>query len=331
MEKNIYRVLLPILFIAMAGCSNAENISSPAISETHEGDFSLSQTQTLETPQSRLDCMQFNLDVEDNMVCTYWKNSEKFKEAIEIQDYETYSSLIEVHELSPIEYGFFATTKVHYKNKSYEAKVFPNSRVQLSNGDETINLICNKDSCSKPFLWGFATESTIRVNPKLADAMMTKLSSIYSENHGNYLDKINKQSLKDKLAVKVYFENPNLDDSSYVIRYVDKASPLKNGIQEYLNGLTPEDKNLGFKTSNFGNDSFQVKIEDNVALISFTASDLTRDLKSPQQVIDFTTSIIMTAEQFDTVNAAKICINDTYNYQMAFLANEEPIDCPFSF
>ena len=331
MKKNTYRVLLPILLIAMAGCSNSEDINSPAISKTDEEEVSLSQTQRLETPQSRLDCAQFNLDVEDNMVCTYWKDSKKFEEAIKIQDYEPYSSLIEVNELSPIEYDFFTTTKIHYKNKSYEAKVFPNSRVQLSNGNEVINLICNKDSCSKPFLWGFATESTVRANPKSADAMMIKLSSIYSENYGNYLDKINKKSLKDKLAVKVYFENPNLDDSSYVIRYVDKASPLKNSIQEYLNGLTSEEKSLGFKTSNFGNDSFQVKIEDNVALISFTASYLTRDLKSPQQVIDFTTSITMTAKQFDTVNEAKICVNDTYNYQMAFLANEEPIKCPFSF
>lgn len=331
MKKNLYKAVLPILLIAMAGCSNAENINSPAISKTHEGDVSLSQTQRLETPQLRLNCAQFNLDVEDNMVCTYWKDSKKFKEAIEIQDYETYSSLIEVHELSPIEYDFFTTTKIYYKNKSYEAKVFPNSRVQLSNGNEVINLICNKDSCSKPFLWGFATESTIRANPKLADAMMIKLSSIYSENYGNYLDKTNKQSLKSKLAVKVFFENPNLDDLSYAIRFVDKASPLKNSIQEYLNGLTPEEKKLGFETSNFGNDSFQVKIEDKVALISFTADDLTKDLKSPQQVISFTTAIHLTAEQFDTVNETEICVNDIYNYQMVFLGNEEPIDCPFSF
>lgn len=276
MKKNIYRVLLPILLLVMAGCSNTEDINSPAIAKADEGDVSLSQTQTLETPQSRLDCSQFNLDVEDNMVCTYWKDSKKFKEAIEIQDYETYSSLIEVNELSPIEYGFFTTTKIYYKNKNYEAKVFPNSRVQLSNGNEVINLICNKDSCSKPFLWGFATESTIKANPKLADAMMIKLSSIYSENYGNYLEK-NKQTLKARLAVKVFFENPNLDGSSYIIRYVDKKSPLKNGIQEYLNGLTPEEKNLGFETSNFGNEIFQVKIEDKVALVSFTASDLTKD------------------------------------------------------
>lgn len=276
MKKNIYRVLLPILLLVMAGCSNTEDINSPAIAKADEGDVSLSQTQTLETLQSRLDCSQFNLDVEDNMVCTYWKDSKKFKEAIEIQDYETYSSLIEVNELSPIEYGFFTTTKIYYKNKNYEAKVFPNSRVQLSNGNEVINLICNKDSCSKPFLWGFATESTIKANPKLADAMMIKLSSIYSENYGNYLEK-NKQTLKARLAVKVFFENPNLDGSSYIIRYVDKKSPLKNGIQEYLNGLTPEEKNLGFETSNFGNEIFQVKIEDKVALVSFTASDLTKD------------------------------------------------------
>lgn len=98
-----------------------------------------------------------------------------------------------------------------------------------------------------------------------------------------------------------------------------------------MNGLTPEEKELGFETSNFGNGSFQVKIEDKVALISFTADDLTRDLKSPQQVIDFTTFIAMTAEQFDIVNEAKICVNDTYNYEITFFANEKPVECPFSF
>ena len=329
MKKNIYRVLLPILLLVMAGCSNTEDINSPAIAKADEGDVSLSQTQTLETPQSRLDCSQFNLDVEDNMVCTYWKDSRKFKEAIEIQDYETYSSLIEVNELSPIEYGFFTTTKIYYKNKNYEAKVFPNSRVQLSNGNEVINLICNKDSCSKSFLWGFATESTIKANPKLADAMMIKLSSIYSEHYGNYLDKKNKQTLKDRLAVKVFFENPNLDGSSYIIRYVDKASPLKNGIQEYLNGLTPEEKKLGFETSNFGNNSFQVKIEKKTALINFKSSDLS--ITGPEQILNFNYNISKTAEQFDTVNETEICVNDIYNYQMAFLANEEPVECPFSF
>ena len=329
MKKNTYRVLLPILLIAMAGCSNVENINSPVISKTHEGDVSLSQTQMLETPQPRLNCAQFNLDVEDNMVCTYWKDSKKFKEAITIQDYETYSSLIEVNELSPIEYGFFTTTKIYYKNKNYEAKVFPNSRVQLSNGNEVINLICNKDSCSKPFLWGFATESTIRANPKLADVMMIKLSSIYSENYGNYLDKKNKQSLKGKLAVKVFFENPNLEGPSYVSRYVDKASPLKNSIQEYLNGLTPEEKNLGFETSNFGNEIFQVKIEKKTALINFKSSDLS--ITGPEQILNFNYNISKTAEQFDTVDKTEICVNNIYNYQMAFLANEEPIECPFSF
>ncbi|MBH0096166.1 hypothetical protein I6E61_07205 [Psychrobacter sp. NZS113] len=329
MKKNLYRLVLTILFIAMAGCSNTGDINSPAISKTHEGEVSLSQTQTLETPQSRLNCAQFNLDIEDNMVCTYWKDSKKFKEAIKIQDYETYSSLIEANELSPIEYGFFATTKSHYKNKSYEAKVFPNSRVQLSNGNEIINLICNIDSCSKPFLWGFATESTVRANPKLADAMMIKLSSIYSENYGDYLDKINKQSLKGKLAAKVFFENSNLEGPSYVIRYVDKASPLKNSIQEYLNGLTLEEKKLGFETSNFDNDSFQVHIEKKTALINFKSSDLS--ITGPEQILNFTYNISKIAEQFDTVNKTEICINDTYNYQMAFLANEEPIECPFSF
>ena len=152
---------------------------------------------------------------------------------------------------------------------------------------------------------------------------------MYTENYKNYLNKMSKQSVKSKLAVKVYFKNPNLDDSSYVIRYINKTSPLKDSIQEYLNGLTSDEKKLGFESNNFGNDSFTVKIEDNIAKIHFTADDLTTDLRSPQQIIDFSHSIYMIADQFKTVNETEICVNDTYNYQMAFLANEDPVDCPF--
>ncbi len=188
---------------------------------------------------------------------------------------------------------------------------------------------CYEKGCNQYFPFSFIDEETTDSEPAFASLATTLNKEMYAKNYKNYLNKMNKQLVKSKLAVKVYFENPNLDDSSYVIRYVDKASPLKNSIQEYLNGLIPEEKKLGFESSNFGNDSFQVKIEDRVALISFTADNLTKDLRSPQQVIDFTANIGLTAEQFDTVDEVEICVNDTYNYQMSFLANEEPIDCPF--
>ncbi|SJN35324.1 GerMN domain-containing protein [Psychrobacter sp. JB385] len=255
------------------------------------------------------------------MVFTYWKDSKKFKEAIEIQDYETYSSLIEAQELSPVEYNFFATTEIYYKNQKHKAKVFPNSRVELSDGNKILNLICNKDSCSKPFLWGFATKSTIKANPKL--------SYIYNYNYKKYLRDKNSQVVRNKIAVKVYFNNQYLDDTSYIIRFVDKAAPLKNAIQEYLNGLAVEEKNLGFESNNFGNNSFTVKIEDNIAKINFTANDLTTDLRSSQQIIDFNQSIRMTAEQFNTVDSTEICVNNSYNYQITFFDNEEPVECPF--
>jgi len=329
MEENFYKILLTVVSLIVAGCSNAEDRKHPIILQNTNKDVTSSQPQSLQISQSKLNCTQFNLDEIDNMVCDYWKESEKFREAIKIQDYETYPSLIEVNELSPVEYNFFTTTEINYKNKSYQAKVFPNSRVELSDGNKVINLICNKDSCSKPFLWGFATESTIKANPNLSDVMMNKLSDIYNYNYKKYLRDKDTQSVRNKTAVKVYFSNPHLYDTSYVIRFVNKESSLKNAIQEYLNGLTVEEKNLGFESNNFGNNSFEVKIEDNIAKIHFTANDLTTDLRSSQQVIDFSHSIRMTAEQFNTVDATEICINNISNYQMSFLANEEPIKCPF--
>ena len=161
--------------------------------------------------------------------------------------------------------------------------------------------------------------------------MMNKLSYIYiyNYNYKKYLRDKNSQVVRNKIAVKVYVNNPHLDDTSYVIRFVDEASPLKNAIQEYLNGLSVEEKNLGFESNSFGNNSFTVKIKDNIAKIHFTANDLTTNLRSSQQVIDFSHSIRMTAEQFNSVDATEICVNNSYNYQMVFLANEESIDCPF--
>ena len=120
-----------------------------------------------------------------------------------------------------------------------------------------------------------------------------------------------------------------MNDTSYVIRFVDKTAPLKNAIQEYLNGLAVEEKNLGFESNSFGNNNFTVKIIDNIAKIHFTANDLTTGLRSSQQIIDFNHSIRMTAEQFNTVDSTEICVNNSYNYQITFFANEEPIECPF--
>lgn len=188
---------------------------------------------------------------------------------------------------------------------------------------------CYQKECDRYFPFPFIDEETTDSEPAFTKLPDTFDKDIYTNNYKNYLNKMGSQSVKGKIAVKVYFINPNLDDSSYVIRHVDKDSPLKNTIQEYLNGLTPEEKKLGFESSNFGNDSFIVKIENHIAKIHFTASDLTKDLRSPQQVIDFTSSIDRTAEQFDTVDDAEICVNNTYNYHMSFLANEEPVDCPF--
>ncbi len=188
---------------------------------------------------------------------------------------------------------------------------------------------CYEKECNQYFPFPFIDEETTDSEPAFTSLPNTLNKEMYTENYKNYLNKMSKQSVKSKLAVKVYFKNPNLDDSSYVIRYINKTSPLKDSIQEYLNGLTSDEKKLGFESNNFGNDSFTVKIEDNIAKIHFTADDLTTDLRSPQQIIDFSHSIYMIADQFKTVNETEICVNDTYNYQMAFLANEDPVDCPF--
>lgn len=102
---------------------------------------------------------------------------------------------------------------------------------------------CYQKECAQYFPSPFVDEETAENEPVFTKLPDTPDKEVYSENYKNYLDTVNKKSLKGKLAVKVFFENPNLDDSSYVIRYIDKASSLKNSVQEYLNSLTPEEKN----------------------------------------------------------------------------------------
>ncbi|MGP5361622.1 hypothetical protein ACTXL1_12630, partial [Psychrobacter celer] len=63
------------------------------------------------------------------------------------------------------------------------------------------------------------------------------------------------------------------------------------------------------------------------ALIKFISKDL--NIESPEQVLNFDYNIFKTAEQFDYIDNVKICINNIFNYQMSFLANEQPIKCPF--
>jgi hypothetical protein len=46
--------------------------------------------------------------------------------------------------------------------------------------------------------------------PHLANEPDTLIEKIYTKNYKSYLNKMSKQSIKDKLAVKVYFINPNI-------------------------------------------------------------------------------------------------------------------------
>ncbi len=316
----IKNLLIATIILLATSCSNPVNSEASVNRKSNSVRYNIT-----------LNCDDFELNNDQLLLCDYWKNFNEFDSVINLKKFKEHDGTINnIRDLSPIDFAFAASTKIIYKDKVYEANIYPNSRIELINKNHNnLNLICQSDACSSYFLWPFVDEYIAATEPHLANEPDTLIEKIYTKNYKNYLNKINKKSVKDKLAVKVYFENPNLDDSSYVIRYVDKASPLKNSIQEYLNGLTPEEKKLGFESNNFGNDSFTVKIEDNIAKIHFTADDLTTDLRSPQQIIDFSHSIYMIADQFKTVNETEICVNDTYNYQMAFLANEEPIDCPF--
>ena len=49
-----------------------------------------------------------------------------------------------IRDLSPIDFAFSASTKITYKNKVYEANIYPNSRIELidKNNTDSLNFIC---------------------------------------------------------------------------------------------------------------------------------------------------------------------------------------------
>lgn len=145
------------------------------------------------------------------------------------------------------------------------------------------------------------------------------------------LNTINELYKNTPLEIKVYFDKnvESLGTSEYVIRQSQTSDPLIFSIDSYLNGVSKQESNLGFKTNNLGIESFNIKVKNRTALINFSSSDL--DIKGPEQILNFTYNIMLTAEQFDHIDDVTICINNTYNYQMALLANEDPVPCPFSF
>lgn len=316
----IKKIFITTVILLITGCSNPANSEASINRESNSVQYNIT-----------LNCDDFELNNDQLLLCDYWKNFNEFDSIINLKNLKEYNGTINnIRDLSPIDFAFTASTKITYKDKVYEANIYPNSRIELiDKNHNNLNLICQSDACSSYFLWPFVDEYIAATEPHLANEPDTLIEKIYTKNYKSYLNKMSKQSIKDKLAVKVYFENPNLDDSDYVIRFVNKESPLKNAIQEYLNGLTPEEKKLGFESSNFGNDSFQVKIKDKTALVNFTINEL--EIIGPEQILKFTYNISKTAEQFKTVDETEICVNNIYNYQMAFLANEDAIDCPFSF
>ncbi len=132
--------------------------------------------------------------------------------------------------------------------------------------------------------------------------------------------------------IKIYFDHKDVDSlstSEYISRQSQTSNPLSFAISSYIDGVRRQEADLGFETNNLGVESFEIKVEGRTALIKFISKDL--NIEGPEQTLNFTYNISKTAEQFDNIDDVKICINDIYNYQMSFLANEEPVVCPFSF
>ena len=152
----------------------------------------------------------------------------------------------------------------------------------------------------------------------------------HSTEEEKELNTINDLYKNTALEIKIYFDSKDIESfstSKYIIRQSNTSNPLDFSIRSYLDGVSEEEVDLGFKTNNLGIEYFKIKVKDRTALINFISKDL--NIESPEQILNFDYNIFKKAEQFDYIDDVKICINNISNYQMSFLANEQPIKCPF--
>lgn len=136
----------------------------------------------------------------------------------------------------------------------------------------------------------------------------------------------------DVNKVKIYFnigKVDSLESSGYVTRSAKSNDVLNFAIQSYLQGVTKEEEQMGFKTNNLGLTSFNIKVGDRKAMIDFESDNL--DIQGPNQILSFSYNVAQTAEQFKNIDNTEICINGIHNYQMVLLANEASVPCPFHF
>ena len=60
------------------------------------------------------------------------KRSNEFDSVINLKKFKEHDGTINnIRDLSPIDFAFAASTKIIYKDKVYEANIYPNSRIEL--------------------------------------------------------------------------------------------------------------------------------------------------------------------------------------------------------
>lgn len=152
------------------------------------------------------------------------------------------------------------------------------------------------------------------------------LNSLSASNHP--IQYSNARTDSAQTPVKIFFEVTDESLPPYVIRQVMTTTPLKQALQNYIQGVTSSEYNKGYHNNTLGIDAIKsVTISNHTTNIHFTANDL--QIQNPMQVMNFTDNISRITEQFSTVNSVNICINNISNYQTTFFSNEPIIPCDF--
>lgn len=80
----------------------------------------------------QINCQNFELDREAQLICAYWKDSGKLAAPINLDYFTQIYEVNYIRDLSPPDYAFYANTEAKYLGDTYKVYVYPNSGLYLN-------------------------------------------------------------------------------------------------------------------------------------------------------------------------------------------------------
>lgn len=142
----------------------------------------------------QINCQNFELDREAQLICAYWKDSGKLAAPINLDYFTQIYEVNYIRDLSPPDYAFYANTEAKYLGDTYKVYVYPNSWVVLEHPtrkayspladqiqNESHDLICQNERCKATFLWEFSDESIAGEHPEIEEKRRRQYENLLSK------------------------------------------------------------------------------------------------------------------------------------------------------